>query len=454
MADRAESDLSRNRAGGAGTPDLRRSREIVERVFGPVRARGFAVRYWDAHTEAPAGDTPFTLVLTWPGALRRLLPPTERSVGGAFVRGHVDVEGDLETAVGVAKPALERLWSPRRLAALARDLRALPRRPGRGVGPGEPRAAPRRGGPRHSRDRDAASVRYHYDLGNDFFRLWLDPWMQYSCGYFPEGDEGLREAQEAKLERLCRELGLEAGDRLLDVGCGWGGLVHYAAERHGVEAVGVTLSEPQARAARRRLGDAGLGDRCRVRVRDYRELTADPPFDAVVSVGMVEHVGHRNMDRYFRHVHRCLAPGGRFLNQGIVTLDDTPPWRRRLRERLTAPWNSFIERYVFPDGELVTPAERIGPAATAGFELRSARSYRRHYAETLRRWVRRLEARRDDAVELVGRPTYRVWRLYMAGSAHAFASGEIGVVRELYRKPGSTRDGSAGRVSRPRGTAA
>lgn len=422
--------------GGGGDAHLRRSRDVLTTLFGPPGRRGFAVRYWDAGRDPASGDPPFTLVLTWPGALRRmLLPPTERSLGGAFVRGHVEVEGDLEAAVRRVRPAVRRLWSVRRASRVLADLWSLPRRPEQELPGEDPRGAPPRRGRRHSRGRDARAVRYHYDLGNDFYRLWLDPWMQYSSGWFREGDESLREAQEAKLELVCRQLRLEAGDRLLDVGCGWGGLIHYAAERHGVEAVGVTLSEPQARAARRRLQAAGLADRCRILVTDYRELDGVAPFDRAVSVGMVEHVGHREMGRYFRHVRRSLAPGGLFLNQGIVTLDPAPPWRRRLRERLTAPWTSFIDRYVFPDGELVTPAERIGPAGTAGFELRSVRSLREHYAATLRRWVRRLEDHREEAVEEAGLPTYRVWRLYMAAAARAFDAGEIGVIQELYRKP-------------------
>lgn len=426
------------RPGGARgrDPHLRRSRRVVEALFGPVRRRGFAVRYWDAATDRPHADPAFTLVLTWPGALRRmLLPPTERALGAAYVEGHVDVEGDLEAAVQAVRSAREGLWPLRRVARLAVRLWSLPRRPRGRVREADPRGAPPRRGLRHSRDRDARAVRYHYDVGNDFFRLWLDPWMQYSCGYFPDGGEPLRRAQEAKLELICDKLRLEPGDRLLDVGCGWGGLVHYAAERRGVEAVGLTLSEPQARAARRRLDDAGLADRCRIRVQDYRELDDEKSFDKAVSVGMVEHVGHRKMGRYFHHVFRNLVPGGLFLNQGIVTLDDTPPWRRRLRERLTAPWSSFIERYVFPDGELVTPGERVGPAGVAGFELRSVRSLREHYASTLRRWVHRLEDRREEAVAEVGLPTFRAWRLYMAGSAHAFAAAEIGVLQELYRRP-------------------
>lgn len=426
----------------SAVPHLALARNILDRLFGPPERRDFAVRYWTGLSEGPP-EPSFTLVLRWPGALRSLLlPPTERSLGEAFVFGECDVEGDLEAAVAVVDPTLHGLWSPGPLARLVGELRGLPAGrseipPGAGgrESPDASRGEPARRGRKHSRGRDATSVRYHYDVGNDFYALWLDPYMQYSCGYFPRGDEPLEEGQEAKLDLLCRKLQLEPGQRLLDIGCGWGGLVRYAAEKFGVRATGITLSEPQAAFGRRRAEQAGVADRCRIRVTDYRELGDEERFDAIVSVGMVEHVGHRNLPEFFAHAFRHLEPGGLFLDQGIVTLDRTRPWLRRLREGLLRRWTSFIERYVFPDGELVTTAERVAPAEEAGFETRDVTSLREHYAVTLRHWVRRLEARREEAVALVGRPTYRVWRLYMAGSAYGFASGRIGLVHEVYRKP-------------------
>jgi len=258
--------------------------------------------------------------------------------------------------------------------------------------------------------------------------------MQYSCAYFPSGDETLEEAQEAKLDLLCRKLELEPGQTLLDVGCGWGGLVRFAAERYDVEALGVTLSEPQARRARRDLEEAGLDDRCEIRVLDYRDLAGSERFDRVVSVGMVEHVGRRRMGRYFREARRLLRDGGLFLNVGIVDLSPPPS---PLRRTLGGPWSryaSFVDRYVFPDGELVAPSERHRPAGRAGLDLRHAEELGEHYAETLRRWVRRLEDRRHEAVGRVGEATYRVWRLYMAASAHAFETGRLGLLHSLYRR--------------------
>lgn len=434
--------------GRGADPHLERSRRILDRVFGSADDRGFAVRYWTGLAVGPS-DAPFTLVLGWPGALRSmLLPPTERSLGSAYVFGDCDVEGDMEAAVRTVDPALRRLWSTRPLARLARELLELPSgrdggRPatGSGASAGRPAADGRRPGPsrrgrKHSRDRDARSVRYHYDLGNDFYQLWLDPYMQYSCGWFQREDESLEQGQEAKLDLLCRKLGLRPGQRLLDIGCGWGGLVRFASERFGVRATGITLSEPQAAFARRKAREARVADRCDIRVMDYRDLPDEERFDAIVSVGMVEHVGHANLPEFFREAFAHLVPGGRFLDQGIVTLDTTVPWLRRLRERFARRWTSFIEEFVFPDGELVATAERVGPAEAAGFEVRDVTSLREDYATTLRHWVRRLEARRQQAIELVGGPTYRVWRLYMAGSAHAFSSGRIGLVHELYRRPG------------------
>lgn len=424
-----------------GSPPAR-SRRILADLFGPPAERRFAVRYWNGDVDRPAGEPAFVLSLTWPGALRRMLiPPTNLSLGAAYVRGDYDVEGDLETAFRTVRPVFESFRTPVgviRLMRIMRAARRLPAEPRLGSGASESEgrsAASRSLARRHTRSRDAHSVRYHYDITPDFFRLWLDPWMQYSSGCFPRGTESLADGQEAKLELICRKLALEPGHRLLDIGCGWGGLVHFAAERYGVEGVGITLSSRQAEVARRRLDDAGLSDRCRIQVLDYRDLNVDLRFDRIVSIGMVEHVGARRMPEYFSTVHRHLAPEGLFLNQGIVTLEDTAPWRRQLRQRLVAPWAGFMERYVFPDGELLTSAERIGPAERAGFELRGVESLREDYAVTLRHWTRRLESHHAEAVSLAGERAFRVWRLYMAASAYLFQSGDIGVTQELYRKP-------------------
>ncbi|MGH8631433.1 MAG: class I SAM-dependent methyltransferase, partial [Burkholderiales bacterium] len=243
-------------------------------------------------------------------------------------------------------------------------------------------------------------------------------------------------AQEAKLEHSCRKLRLAPGERLLDIGCGWGGLILHAAQRYGVHALGITLSEPQARLARERLAAAGLSDRCQVEVRDYRQLGGDEAFDKVVSIGMVEHVGRARLAEYFTQAYRVLRPGGLFLSHGIVTMAGARPKTVATRVKDWA-WRGrgFIKNYVFPDSELLPLGEHVLAAERAEFESRDAESLREHYALTLRHWVRRLEANRDEAVRLVGEATYRVWRLYLSGSAHAFARGRIGVEQLLLAKP-------------------
>ena len=300
-------------------------RSILGDLFGPPHQREFAIRLWDGtlETPAPTNEPRYTLMLRRPGALRRmLLPPSELALGEAYLTDDFDVEGDIETAVGLGDRLSARLTSPRLLASLVTRLRLLPDDdlPPSVLPLGAARGRPALAGlgARHSRRRDAAAVRYHYDVGNDFYALWLDQRMVYSCAYFPTGAEDLDTAQVAKLEHICRKLRLRSGERLLDIGCGWGGLVCYAAERYGVEALGVTLSEPQAQLARARIAAAGLGDRCRVEVGDYRDLPRTRPFDKIVSVGMFEHVGRSRLLAYFNTAFRLLRPGGLFLNHGIA----------------------------------------------------------------------------------------------------------------------------------------
>jgi cyclopropane-fatty-acyl-phospholipid synthase len=293
-------------------------------------------------------------------------------------------------------------------------------------------------------------VKSHYEVGNDFYRLWLDRRMVYSCAYFQTGAEDIDAAQEAKLDLLCRKLRLQPNERFLDIGCGWGGLVQFAAERYGVRAVGITVSPAQADMASARIAEAGLSDRCVVKVADYRTLDGAVAFDKVVSVGMFEHVGRDQLSMYFAKAYELLRPGGLFLNHGIVEHPVGSPrapqhhgvgaWLRRLL------WGGgqFIDRYVFPDGELPVMRELIGHGEAAGFEVRDVESLREHYALTLRHWVRRLEAAASTALQLVGHEAYRTWRLYMAASAHAFTSRRIGITQTLFAKPSAS-----GRASLP-----
>jgi cyclopropane-fatty-acyl-phospholipid synthase len=404
-------------------------------LFGPPRQRSFAVRYWDGTVEAPASEPRFTLVLNRPSALRRmLLPPSELAITQAFVDGDIDVEGDLEAAVGLRDELMWCLRTPATLMRVVRYALALPAGTTKDGLAGRVAATGlRRLGAKHTPARDAAAVRSHYDVGNDFFALWLGRDMVYSCAYFPTGEENIDEAQEAKLEHICRKLRLQSGETLLDIGCGWGSLVRYAAERYGVYATGITLSEPQAALARKRLRGAGLADRVSVEVRDYRDFAAGAVFDKVVSVGMLEHVGRAKLFAYFQQARRLVRSGGLFLAHGIV--DGHPATFAPPRERLWR-WlwreGAFIQHHVFPDGDVVPPSALVGYAERAGWETRDLESLREHYAATLRHWMRSLEARRDEAIDMVGEETYRVWCLYLSGCAQAFATGMLGVVQVLF----------------------
>lgn len=407
---------------------------LIDRLFPPPRT--FAVGLPDG-TELPCAASPaFGLVLKHPGALRRMFrPPIELSLGEAYIYGDFDIEGDIFAAFSLIEASLTRRYSLGDIVALVRAIRALPKSgPARPVGRGPARLR----GKRHSRERDRAANRYHYDVGNDFFALWLDRRMQYSCGYFPTGAEDLDTAQERKLEHICRKLRLRPGERLLDIGCGWGGLAMYAAEKYGVEVLGVTLSDNQVEYAQ-----AGLVDGVSVKFLDYRDL-ADESFDKIVSVGMFEHVGRSHLPEYFAQVYHLLKPNGLFLNHGIsgqvleLRLATAAPdhagkasrWQRFVKERITGD-GAFADQYIFPDAELVPVSEVNLIAERAGFEVRDVENLREHYALTLRHWVNRLEARRDEAIRSTDEVTYRTWRLYMAASAYGFEAGRINVNQTL-----------------------
>jgi cyclopropane-fatty-acyl-phospholipid synthase len=277
----------------------------------------------------------------------------------------------------------------------------------------------------HSKERDRQAVTYHYDVGNDFFSLWLDPWMMYSCAYFTKPDDTLEQAQEQKLDYICKKLDLRPGERLLDIGCGWGGLICYAARRYGVNATGITLSEPQAEYATDRIEREGLHAICSAKVRDYRDMDRTESYDKIVSVGMFEHVGAHMLPEYFERAYRLLKPGGRFLNHGIGT-----GFNFSIRAG-----ESFNDKYIFPDSELLPISTTLHAAETRGFEVRDVESLREHYMMTLRHWLRRLEAHHDEAVRATDESVYRIWRINHAGAALGFAIGRTTLYQALFVKP-------------------
>ncbi len=391
---------------------------LFEQITAKLSYKNFRVRFWDGSSWGATVRPSFTLILKNPWSLRQLfLSPSELSVGESFIYDDFDVEGDLEAAFEFA----DRLFAEELPLAAKLRLRAMavvPRRFIKGRGAAEPK------GRAHSAERDCSAIRYHYDVSNDFFGLFLDQRMIYSCAYFKSPDDDLDTAQQQKLDYLCRKLRLKPGERLLELGCGWGGLLIHAAREYGVDAFGITLSIPQAELARERIRQAGLASRCKVEVCDYREIDLDQQFDKLVSVGMFEHVGEALLPEYFRRAWHLLRPGGVFLNHGIA---------------LSATWQrnggaSFIEKYVFPDGELVPLSTTVRAAEGCGFEVQDVENLRKHYEITLRHWAARLHANAEEARRLTDDATYRTWRIYMAGSAHGFRVGRMNLCQLLLNK--------------------
>jgi cyclopropane-fatty-acyl-phospholipid synthase len=391
----------------------------------PVRLRG-----WDGSIAGPPG-APVVAVRSR-RALRRLLwSPGQLGLGRAYVAGEIDMEGDVFATFAAISSVGRLADSGPMTAPTVRERLGLLRTAIRlgAIGP-EPTPPPEeadlgRIGRRHSRTRDAAAIAHHYDVGNDFYAVVLGPSMVYSCAVWASPETGLDAAQAAKLDLVCRKLGLAPGSRLLDVGCGWGSMAIHAAQHYGATVVGITLSEEQARLARKRVAEAGLTDKVDIRVQDYRAVD-DGPFDAISSIGMAEHVGREQMPRYVAQLTSLLRPGGRLLNHAIAWNAGETSWDP----------DTFIARYVFPDGELLGLGEMVGLLEAGGLEVLDVEALRRHYALTLRAWVELLERNWDTAVALTTEGRARVWRLYMAASALTFESGNMGVNQVLVRKPG------------------
>lgn len=402
--------------------------QLLEELFLPPGLEQVRVRLWDGSLWPGDGEANATLVLKHPGALRAmLLPGTELGMAEAYLFDDIDIEGSIESIFDMAEGLIQTVGSLRKKVKVFSLLRQLPVPPPRSM---IQRGPAKLNGKQHSIERDRKAVTYHYDVSNDFYAIWLDPEMVYSCGYFLNEDDPIEKAQVEKLNYICKKLRLRPGQRLLDIGCGWGGLVICAAQNYGVDAIGITLSQPQADYANRRIAELGLSDRCRVLVQDYREVPETEPYDRLVSVGMFEHVGEALLKQYFQKAYRLLKPYGVFLNHGIATTQTNN----------VVAVDLFSDRYVFPDGELVPISETITTAELAGFETRDLESLREHYILTLRHWVERLEKNHDRALQFVDEHTYRVWRLYMSGSIHGFKTRRLNVYQSLFVKPGG--DGS------------
>ena len=413
------------------SPAAEATLEILGKLFEGFDGE-FAIRLWDgtAWEAAPGRPARFTLVLNHSRSLRAMLADPRRlqlSLAEAFLNAHFDIDGDLEGVLPLADFLFkEREWGPKEQLWAARAVRALPS----SGGPHDRRGRPRLHGRRDSSDRLAQAVHYHYDLDPEFYGLFLDSRLVYTCAYFASPDEDIATAQERKLDYVCRKLRLQPGERLFDIGCGWGALVMHAARAYGVEALGVTLSRRQADLANERIGAAGLADRCRVEVRDYRDVEGE--FDSVSSIGMFEHLSEKGLAEYFERVFSVLRPGGAFLNHGIG--ERYGKVRRR--------GGSFFMTYLFPDCALLPISTTSRLAEAAGFEVRDVESLREHYALTARAWRRRLEANHDRAVAVAGEAAYRIWRLGMAGFAWGQDTGELNLWQSLLVRPGP--DGASG----------
>jgi cyclopropane-fatty-acyl-phospholipid synthase len=405
--------------------------DLLTRLFRRL-PMGLTLRLWNDATvrvgaDPGAPESPFTLVFRSPEVVcSAVLGRDPLRLAEAYFRGDLDIEGDFFAALALKDHLQELQMSVGEqigAAATAMRLRALnaDRRQAR------IQWTPSHGHTvkAHSKAENRDAIHFHYDVSNEFYALWLDRAMVYSCAYFERPDVGLDAAQEAKLEHICRKLSLQPGENFLDIGCGWGALVIHAAQHYGVRARGVTLSPQQLKVARERIAGAGLEDRVSVELQDYRDLQGESVYDKVASVGMFEHVGLKNLPIYFSTVHRLLKPHGLFLNHGIT--HDSEGWQKSLS-------TEFINRYVFPDGQLDIISNIQHVMETARFEIADVEALRRHYALTLRHWVANLERNHARALQHVSEATYRVWRLYMAACALEFEAGDIGIYQVLASK--------------------
>jgi cyclopropane-fatty-acyl-phospholipid synthase len=390
----------------------------------------FLVRLWTGETWQPnTGPTPFTIVLKHGGALRSMFWPFDNmGVGESYVFDDYDIEGDIFAFTGLLKH-LVKMKASRSLGSKLRLLWALLKLPKQqNVRDPQKIGRPVKGD--HSLANDAEAISFAYDLPGDFYKLWLDERMLYTCAYFDDPNESLEAAQLRKIDFICRKLRLKPGDKFVDFGCGWGGLAIHAAKNYGAQVTGVTLAGKQAEWCEKAIDAAGVRDRVKIIYSDYRDFSAVGQFDKASSVGMGEHIGGANLQLFFEKVHECLRPGGCYLHHGIHLRPHTP----------FPAWTAFARKYVFPNGELHSILPLQDAATRAGFEVRDLENIRESYILTLEHWVKRLEDNREAVVKSVGEASYRVFRIYMAGATLGFKAGIYSLNQLLLSKP---NDGSA-----------
>jgi cyclopropane-fatty-acyl-phospholipid synthase len=394
--------------GVASSAAVAPSLELLNFLCEGIAPRDFAFRFWDGTIAGPDSGQPtrFTLVLNHHGSVRQMLWPFNKAaVGEAYIYDDIDIEGDIEAFIELLMQWRARRLSPMQKISILRKLLAMPNESRRNTDRGV-----KLSGGQRTESRDRQAIEYHYDIPGPFYAVFLDRYLQYTCGYFASPDEDIDPAQERKLEHVCRKLRLKPGERLIDFGCGWGGLITYAAKFHGVHSVGVTISKEQMKWAEGEIERMGVKDRCKLLFMDYRQVPESEKFDKAVSVGFIEHLGEKMMPTFFGKVWRLLRPNGLYLHHGITS----KPFSVR------PPWRAFALKYVFPDGELVPINNTIHRLVESGFEVRDVESLREHYIYTLDRWRQRLEARHDEAVRLADEVTYRIFRIYFAGAKRGF----------------------------------
>ncbi len=381
----------------------------VEKAIDGLRAHGLplTIELWNGKRYQLSGETPVTLRIPGAGALKYFIGADLAKLGEAYVEGHIDVDGPIREVLRAAE-GLSRFLGGDKKGRRPRLLNL------------------------HTRARDAKAIQYHYDVSNEFYALFLDREMVYSCAYFKTGDEDIHTAQAQKLDHICRKLRLEPGDRFLDIGCGWGALVRWAARHYGVDATGITLSRNQHKLANERIAAEGLSERCRVLLQDYRDVPGAAVYDKISSVGMFEHVGLKNLPVYFGAIHRLLKDGGIAMNHGITAID--PDSRA-----VGLGGGDFIGKYVFPHGELPHLSLALREMAAAGLEVMDVETLRLHYAKTLWQWSARLEANLEQARRHTEEKRVRIWRTYLAGCAHAFEKRWVTIQQVVVTKTGDPR---------------